>query len=437
MRVVSIQSISEDLLRQVMANRFIRNIGSMGASQIAIRLSRLAATVILARLLSPSDYGLAAIVLTIYEFVALFTRNGISAVVIRADEADLENVAQTALTMTWIICSALVVVQALIAMPIAWLYGNDRLALPIALMGLVYLATPLSSMQAAFLSRENKLGRIALTNSVQIICDNALTACFALLGAGMWAIILPKLLVAPIWVIGIRSGHPWRPAPGWSLTGWRDIARFSRHIVGIESLTTLQSNLDNMIVGYVLGVEALGVYYFAFNAGLGITLGLVSSFGIAVYPHLCEVRSDVEKLAARYRQSLVTLGGIVVPAILLQAFLAPVYVPIVFGSHWTHAIPVLVLTCLSALPRPFAIVCSQLLKTVGRPDIELRWQTLLTVVLAVGVLVGTHWGIVGVAWAIFLVQFAVLAPYALLAPRPFLTRPLSVLDVVADAQAAT
>jgi len=406
--------------QSVLSNRFARNLGSMGGAQLAIRLTRLLTTVILSRVLSPNDYGLAAVVLTVYEFVALFTRNGIAARVVRASDAEVESVARTAHTLTWIACAVLVLVQAALALPIAWFYHDPRLALPIALMGLIYIASPLSNIQGAFMQREGRLGRIALTGAIQVMADNTLTAIFALCGLGMWAIVLPKLLVAPIWTIGVRTGHAWRPSGGWSMTGWRDIAHFSRHVVGIELMTTVQANIDNLIVGSVLGVEALGLYYFAFNAGLGITLGLVNAFGTAVYPHLCETREDPVALTDRYRRTLVTMGYIVVPLILAQTILAPLYVPIVFGAKWVPAIPVLMLICLSALPRPFAATCSQLLKAVGRPDIELRWQAGLTVMLIAGLLIGTMAGIKGVALAVLTVQCVVLTAYVMRAPRRFL-----------------
>ena len=78
--------------RAFKSNAFIRNLSSLGTAQIAIRISRLLATVILSRLLLPRDYGLAALVLTVYEFIALFTRNGISAKVVQASAADVPGV---------------------------------------------------------------------------------------------------------------------------------------------------------------------------------------------------------------------------------------------------------------------------------------------------------------------------------------------------------
>src|SRR5579872_2016124 len=411
-------------LREQASSPLVRNLSSMGTAQLAMRISRLLTTIVLARLLSPQDFGMAAVVLTVYELVALFTRNGITAKVVQASESDVQAVAETAYWLTWIACGLLLVIQLLIALQIAWLYHDARLALPIALMGLIYLATPLCNIQGAFMQRDERLGRIALAGGLQVTADNILTALFALLGMGMWAIVLPKLLVAPIWLVMIRSGHHWRPAASWmpTLMGWQDIVRFSRSVIAVEVMTTIQANIDNLMVGYFLGIEALGVYYFAFNAGIGITLGLVNAFGVAVYPHLCQVRGDRAQLTARFRGSLRTLGFIVVPLVLLQVLLAPFYVPIVFGRHWVAAVPVLMIICLSVLPRPFASTCSQLLKAVGRPDIELRWQLLLTALLIVGLLIGTRFGILGVASAVLTIQLAVLTAYCLRAPRPFIGR---------------
>jgi teichuronic acid exporter len=410
-------------VREGLASPFVRSLGSMGSAQIIMRISRLATTIILSRMLAPREYGLAAVVLTVYEFVALFTRNGITAKVVRASDGEVGAIAQTGWWLTWIICGALLAIQVLIALPVAWIYHDIRLALPIALMGLIYLVGPFSSIQLALLQREGRLGRIAFAGGLQVTADNILTAVFAFLGMGMWAIVLPKLLVAPIWLVVIRTGHAWRADTRRTrgfLTGWQDIVRFSRSVVGVELMTTIQANADNLIVGYFLGMEALGIYYFAFNAGLGITLGLVSAFGVAVYPYLCRVLNDQNKLTARYRRSLKTLGVIVVPLIVLQVVLAPVYVPIVFGQKWAQATPVLMIICLSALARPFANTCSQFLKAVGRPDIELSWQTGLTAVLLVALVLGTQAGIYGVAVAVLAVQTTVLGAYCFMAPRPFL-----------------
>jgi len=417
MQTLTMTAPLQRLKQQLIAlkgNSFARNLSSLGGAQLAIRISRLIATIMLSRLLLPEQFGLAAVVLTVYELVAIFTRNGISAKVVQVSAEELPVVAMTAYRMTWLVCLGLMFIQILAAWPIAWFYNNSTIAWPIAAMGVIYLATPLCNIQAALQQREGQLGRFALANAVQVITDNVLTVILAFMGFGMWAIILPKIIVAPIWVIFIRYGHAWRPQPDISPSafhGWRDIARFSRGVLGVELLTTLQANMDNMLVGYFLGMHALGIYYFAFNSGLGITLGLINAAGVAVYPHLCEVRHDREALAKRFANIVKTMGVLLVPAILVQAGLAFYYVPIVFGKQWIEAVPALSLICLSALSRPFANVCSQLLKAVGRPEVELRWQIALTLVLGISLILAAQFNILAVAFAVFVVQTVVLSAF--------------------------
>lgn len=361
----------KDLIVRLGGVRFVANLSALALAQAVIRISRVVTILVLTRTLSPAIFGSAAIILTVYEWLALFTRNGIAAKVVQAGDDEVGQVAQTAYWLTWVVCVCLLVVQTAIAIPIGWAFHDSHLALPIASMGLIYLATPLCSIQSAFMQREGRLGRMALAGGLQVVSDNMLSAILALGGMGLWAIVLPKILVAPIWVIMNRYGHAWRSSGTPTFVGWRAIARFSRTILGVEILGTLQANIDTLLVGYLLGVEALGIYYFAFNAGLGITLGLINSFASAVFPHLCAARGDRVQLAERFHLCLRTLGLIIVPLVVLQAALAPIYVPLLFGEIWRPAVPVLMIICLSALPRPFACATSQLLRAIGRPDIDL------------------------------------------------------------------
>jgi teichuronic acid exporter len=395
-------------------NAFARNLGSLGSAQIAIRLSRLLATVMLSRMLLPEQFGLAAVVLTVYELMAIFTRNGITAKVVQSSAEDLPVAAMTAYHMTWSVCGGLMLIQLLMAWPIAWFYNDMSIAWPIAAMAVIYLATPLCSVQAAMQQREGRLGRFAMASATQVVTDNILTLLLALSGFGMWAIILPKIIVAPIWTIFVRYGHSWRPQRNISPSafhGWKDIARFSRSVLGVELLTTLQANMDNFLVGYFFGLHALGLYYFAFNSGLGITIGLINAAGIAVYPHLCAVRQDKAALRQRAAKTMRTLALLLVPVILMQAMLSPFYVPMVFGEQWNDAVPALALICLSALMRPLTSVTSQLLKATARPEIEVRWQFATTVVLGAALLVGCQFNITAVAVAVFLVQIVMQASF--------------------------
>lgn len=401
----------ETLQKRLPQDRFIRNIGWMGLSELGIRASRLVATVILARFLSPEDYGLAAIVLTTHEFIRVFTRNGIGDKLVQADANEIEQLCITAYWLNWLLGLGLFLVQTSGSFAVAAFYQNPQLVLPIILIGCTYLVYPLGMVQTALVRRENRLNVFSLTNLAQVVADNLLTGIFALLGMGMWAIVLPKLLVAPIWVVMMYRYQSWRPIYGFTLQRWQRILGFGSRILGVEMLNTLRENIDYLLIGRLVGLGPLGVYYFAFNAGLGLSLSAVNAMGVSLYSDLCDVRADPGLLRKRFLTNLKTIAKIIFPLVILQSSLAPLYVPIVFGQKWVErgAVPILILICLSALSRPFANAAAMLFRAVGLPQLDLRWNLFFTAVLALAILFGTQFGILGVA-------IAVMATHLLLQP---------------------
>ena len=396
---------------------FVRNLGWLGGARLFNRVTRLAATVVLARCLSPHDYGLAAIVLTSNELVRVFTRNGIGTRLIQGSEAELPRLCQSAFWLNWAIFIGLWVFQCLAAFPIARFYDDSQIILPICAIAFNLLFLPLGMVQAALIQREGRLKVIALSDALQVTTENLSSLGLALMGLGMWAIVLPRLVVAPIWVLIMVRSHPWRPH--WRLTTarWPELLKFGRNILGVELLHTLRANLDYLIVGRFLGVDALGVYYFAFNAGLGLSLGLINSVKAALLPQLCQTRTQLSQFRATYFGSLKAIACTFVPLVLLQAVLAPIYVPLVFSARWTPAIPIVVLVCLSAIPRPFANAASQLLIAVDRPDLDLAWNVLFTGLFAMGLFMSVQGQSLGVALSVLIIHSLCLPAFTLWATR--------------------
>jgi PST family polysaccharide transporter len=400
------------------SNQFVRNVSWLGGAEIINRVCRLVTVIFLARLLSPQDYGLAAIVLTTNEFANVFTlKSGISSKLIQASEKDFSTLCDTAYWMNWIFSILLFLIQCIVAFPIAWFYKDNQIILPICVTATVYLTLPLFAIQAAILTRENRLKVTALCNGLQGVVGNLSTVIFACLGLGMWAIVLPIVLVYPIWVIVNRMSCKWRPTKPFTLYRWQEIAGFAGNILGVELLNKLRANLDYLLVGRFLGIEALGIYYFAFNAGIGISLNVINAFTWSIFPHICAVKNDFEQCKQRYFSSLKNIAIVVLPLVLLQSTLAPFYVPILYGQKWIEATPILVLICLSALPRPFAEAASMLLQAIDKTNINLYWNLIFTVILGVLLIVAVNWGIVWVAASVLIAHGLCLPIFTIWAGR--------------------
>lgn len=390
-------------LKQVLSNKYLRNVGWMGGAEVANRLIRLGSTVILARVFSPQDYGLMAVIFTISDFAnAFMLKGGIGAKIIQADEKDLNPICDTAYWLNWLTCGALFIVQGIIALLLPYFSFDPNITLPLFLVSFTYLVSPLISIPLVLIERENRFKDVAICNLIISLVSNSLTAVFVLMGLGIWAIVWAMLSGSLAWIVLARRFHPWRPPLRFSLERWRDVLSFGSNLLINDLLNRVRSNVDYLIVGKYLGVEALGMYYFAFNAGSGITFSLLNTFMTPLYPYICAARNDYGQFKHRYFSSLKKVSLILVPLICLQASLAPIYVPIVFGKKWVPAIPILILICLSVIPVIYSWAASLLLNAIDKTRISLYISAASTAIFVLSILSVVQGGIVWVAFAVFL-----------------------------------
>lgn len=390
-------------LKQILSGAYLRNVGWMAGAEIANRLIRLSSTVILARVFSAQDYGLMAVIFTISDFANVFTlRGGIGSKIIQADEKDLNVICNTAYWLNWITCGSLFIIQCAIAFLLPVFSYDSHITLPLCLVGLTYLTYPLFVIHLVLIERENRFKAAAICNVIVSLASNILTATLVLLGMGIWAIIWSMLLVAPVWIILTWKFHSWRPSLRFSLERWREVLGFGSNLLINDLLNRVRANVDYLIVGKYLGIEALGLYYFAFNAGSGITSSILNTFMSPLYPYICAAKNDYGQFKQRYFSSLRKVSAVLVPIILLQASLAPIYVPLVFGEKWTPAIPVLILICLSVIPTIYSWASSLLLNAVNKTRISLYISVVSTTIFVLSILAVVQNGIIWVAATVLL-----------------------------------
>ena len=392
-------------LKQLLSDRFLRNIGWLGVAELVNRIFRLATTVTLARTFSPYDYGMVSVIYTINEFASVFAlRSGIGAKIIQAEEQELEVICNTAYWINWILYGSLFIIQLVAAYPIARFYGNNQLIWPICVLGSVYLMHPFFLIQSILIERENRLKVTALCTATQAILSNIIIVILAVLGRGVWAVVWSMVLTYPVWIVINYINHPWRPPTSFTLERWQEITSYGSKLLGVDLLGRLRMNLDYLLVGGFIGIEALGLYFFAFNAGLGISQSILNSITVALFPHLCAARGNAKQLKKQFLGSLKTIAVILVPLVFLQSSLAPFYVPIIFGQKWVTAIPLLILICLSAVPIALSRATSQLLQTVDKTHIDFYWNMIFTVIFAASLLLTVREGIFWVAVAVLITQ---------------------------------
>ncbi|MDZ3830809.1 MAG: oligosaccharide flippase family protein [Sphingopyxis sp.] len=342
-----------------------RGFGAMGSAEMVSRLVRLATTVVIARQLAPEIVGQAALALTLFELVRVLERTGTGQEIIRAAPEDLARTCNGVRQFYVAWSGALMLLQLLVAAALGALFGHRTAALMLAALAFVWPFMAMGHVSYFLILRDRRAGRVASINASQVIADQLLTAALLLAWPSPWSIVLPKLLTAPLWLAMARRAAPWRFDPAAGCLPFAAILRNASRYLLADGFAAVRTYGDNLIVAATMGTTALGTYYFAFNAGLGIVTSLVGAYCTIAFPTLCAASEGDERRAAMRR---IGAGAalVFVPLVGAQALLAPLYVPLVFGAHWAFAAPLIATLCLAGLPLAASMLTATWLRAHGR-----------------------------------------------------------------------
>ena len=399
----------------------MRGLLAYGSAEAVSRVVRLASILIVARRISPEMLGTAALALSIFELVRVLANVGIGQRIIAARDDEVEALCNSARQLFWIVCVAVAAIQLVIAEIMASHFGLTEAAMMLAVLSLVYLIMPPGLVSIFLLMREQRMTAAARISATQTMLDNALTVALVLLWPSAWAIILPKLLTAPLWTLMARHAFPWSGDRAAGYAPYRAFAGFGPAILASELFSAARIHADKLIIGALLGTNALGLYYFAFNAGLGITQSFVAACNIVIFPHLC--KSSGANRAEEFRKAFWIGLAFLAPVVAAQVLLAPLYVPIVFGATWVSATPYLVMLSLAALPLYAGSLVGARYRAEQRPFAETRMMALATAAALGGLAIGAQIDLIAACLGFALGLALTLIPFAAAHLIPRITIP--------------
>ncbi|WP_298465679.1 oligosaccharide flippase family protein [uncultured Erythrobacter sp.] len=373
---------------------FARGMLAYGSAEAATRIVRLGAILVVARQISPELLGTAALALSLFELVRVLTSVGIGQRIIVATENELASVCNAAFRLFWGVCLSVMAIQLIVAAFALAIFPDGGVAMMLAVLSAVYLFMPAGLVQIFLAMRAQRMAATARVAAMQNMADAALTVVLVLVWPSAWAIVLPKLLTAPLWLVAARRTYRWAPDRCVQSVHISEFAEFGPAVLGSELLAAARLHGDKLLVGALLGTDALGLYYFAFNAGLGITQSFVAACNIVLFPHLA--KSSVGTIGREFRRSF-TLGFLVLcPVVLAQALLAPWYVPVIFGANWIEAAPYIALLAGAALPLYAGAILGARSRAVQKPLAETSLMGAATFAALVGLAAGAQ---ISLAWA--------------------------------------
>jgi PST family polysaccharide transporter len=355
--------------------------------------------VVLARLLTPEDFGVVAIAVVFVALLQLLVEGGFRDALIQRAELErghVDTVFWTSVGTGVLLAGGLV----LAARPLSVLYREPLLAqiLPVLAIGL--LAGALGSTQVAQMRRALRFRPLAIRAISSNVVASAAAVVVALLGGGVWALVAQFVVLnivqsVLLWVLASS-----RPGLCVSRRHFHDLFGFSRNSLGTQLLQFTNNRGDDFLIGAVLGPGPLGLYSVAYR--LLTTLNDVinrSLLGVA-FPVFSRLRHDPERLRNAYCLVLKVGTAVAFPGFLFFTVAAPEVVEVVFGDRWMPAAPVMAVLAIFGALQTALMITDSCLQAIGRPEIVFRNRLVNTSVQIASFAVAAPFGIVWVAWAL-------------------------------------
>jgi teichuronic acid exporter len=363
----------------------------------AIQVVSWASTVIIARLLTPSDYGLMGMAAVYLGLVALVNEFGLTAAILRGRDLDDSQIAQIGgfgIALGVGFCF----VSMGAAIPISRFYDEPAVRAIITILSLNFVFSSASVLPRSLLARELDFKRLAWIDGATNLVQMASTIVLAFLGFSYMALVFGSLVGRIAGAVLANLARPHRIAVPREFRAISDAVLVGWHVVvGRVSWYTYQ-NADFAIVGRVLGKVALGAYTIGWEIAT-LPVERVSALVGQVTPGVfSSVQADRPALRRYYLAVIEGLAFITFPGAVGIALTAPLLVPVLLGDKWTAAIVPLQLLAFYAGLRSIDTVTPQVLIYTGHSRQSMWYTVLAALILPLLFLFGTRWGVAGVAF---------------------------------------
>lgn len=396
--------------------RTVRGLAWKGGSQLVVQGLRILVAVVLARLLTPDEWGLAAMVLVFAALIFIFSDLAFGAALVQRRSLSEEDRS----TVFWLTLAggALFTVAGIgLSGPIAALYGEPEVKPLFAVLSLSFVVTALGTTQKALLTREMDFRRLEIRMMSATLAGAAVAILLAVLGLGAWAIIAQQIAVAAVSTVLLWASYPWRPQLLFSGGSVRKLGSFSANVLGTQLLFYVSRNADNFLIGRFLGSAPLGAYALAYNLVLIPFSRIASPIQEVLFPALSRLQDDPRAVASAWLRVNRLVAAVALPALLGLIVVAPDFVVVVLGERWRAAIPVVQILAWAGLLQSLQRLNSSVLQARDQTDKLFRFAILASVANVAAFAVGLQWGIVGVAAAYALTNTALQPFYTWLTAR--------------------
>jgi PST family polysaccharide transporter len=352
--------------------------------------------VVLARLLSPQDFGLIAMVMVVTGFVTRFKDMGLSSATVQNAEINHAQIS----TLFWINVAfsfGMMLIIVALAPAITWFYGEPRLTWITIVLASGIVFGGLTIQHQALLRRQMRFGVLAVVDIISILVSVLTGIVAACYGLRYWALVIMQLMTAVTQVIAVWFACRWRPGFPVCGSGVRGMLAFGGYITGFNLMNYFARNGDNLLIGKFWGAGQLGFYTKAYGLLL-LPLGQITyPITSVAIPTLSRLQNDPDQYSRYYYRAINTIAFITMPIVAMLAALSHEVITIVLGKQWTDSAIIFKVLAFAAVFQPIWSTLGWIYVSLGQTKRLMYWGLVMVPLIVISFVIGLPWGGLGVA----------------------------------------
>jgi O-antigen/teichoic acid export membrane protein len=385
------------LARQGVAWSFVRE----GVGAVITAPSHL----ILARLLSPFDFGVAAAGAFFMTLATRLTNFGFNQALVRIKDLRPEHCAAVFVISMMLGFTAFAILAGSAGM-IAAFFREPEIARMLPVAALTFVIAPIGTVPAALMSRDMRFKRTALTDWLSTLGQAISTLAFAFAGYGYWSLVYGQLVEVVVGTTSKLLYGTWRPSVRFSMAALRELLSFATGIFAKRLLDYLAKNLDNLVVGRVMGIVSLGFYDKAFRAMDRVLVRINTGGPMVSFRVFALMQDEPERFRQAYLKVVMGASLFAYPVLFGLAALGPDLIPVLYGERWTPSVIPFQILCLAGTFKVFNEYSGSAVQALGQIWSQVWRQALYAALLAACVAAFTFWGLVGAALGVLIATVA-------------------------------
>ena len=382
-------------------------------------------SIYLARLILPESYGLVGMVMVFVGLAALFIDLGLGSAIIQRKEISLEQLN----TIFWISLGIGILATVgfyLLADYLAFYYSQPKLSMIAKLLSVIFVISSATVIQNALLTKEMQFRKLVSRDVVAIIVSSALAIYLAKLDFQEYAIIYQQLAYNATSCVLIWTVSSWRPRFQFSLSGMREIIKYSKNLTGFTFINYLIRNSDNFLIGKFMSASSLGLYskgYYFVRLPINQFSSVITK---VLFPALSKIQDEDEKFRKIYIELCEAIAFFSFPLMLCLYALADLFVLFFLGDKWLEIILILKIFSLLGFVQSVSSTVGLIYNSKGRTDLLFRWGLFAGTLLVASIGLGVYSGkIENVA-----IYYSLMSGVILLVPNFYIPFKLIKLDIV-------